>query len=1165
MISKDSYRALQNKFRGNVSAYKSRKFVKNPSIGQSEKFSIGLRDLFLDARWSLSPSRFDEFLSWVNSQLETRFKEFLSRKIGYEELSGVNTRAPVVTLERELIWITARIKANHSKINFFRSMVGEIEGQVYSSNIEKAIDLVKNIEQTFGVSLWSVQLRIALEHHAGGLERQKRYSAEVRRVFRRGLLGFIAYYTSVRNEERSSFSKYCDDVNTRINSHRYYETFVKTYVRFRLTNELPPSELGLADILRVEQSHSSIDIYETFVTIAQEIVRREDLVDIRNVLGTCLDNLSHIKDYRLEKMGYLIKDRQPCSALSYRSTSVSSALLSSDIKLAARNAHRSLRNSTRIDPWNYIYAGITFAHFKGKKIDPLLAPSDIPWLISRVINQHKASGDCFAQLRKMVINLSGLPTSAGIIDFLPLIYRKRPDQAWRPWLICMNSQTYGVEDTTPDTYQSFKRDKFYNGLKLDLVEEVWGAVHGQSIRCSDVSLDAVELFTSVGMLSKGEYRLAIETLTSRQLEDKTNSLRSLVVSLLLHAYFGFGERQSVIELIADVGSRCSANNQLLPVLSTLENYVWTDYKAVISPLSASIALHLLWTENESDLTASYLRYATGKAIKASGVGLPSNFINIADMYPKHQLIYFLRFVCIPKILDVSRVLKCSQEVLEERQAICSALRSIDTINSDTYQEEIMAISNQLALDEGHRIVDSTRVHVDIIALSKWAAKEFSDDYSRYLDLLNMDLDEKQNFDDVLKELASGTSSRGNVFKPETEADALLGSILSRYGEEFLTNPSFGLDFYLSKRIRHQSFIGFIRGPLEFANLITTRESELGGYHRNVFWLDKFTNLSLVEVENLADAFLRFSEKFDDILIKAKDTKFHLFTKERPTGLLYLDFTILFPFAKAMVSMDFTIKEFNKSVIAILWAALEPSLAEVRQFVAEELKTKITAMFDELRANVRKIAGHDNTSLKLDVEIGNCSTEIQRSLDEVATWFSHADLEAHKRNFSLKQIVSIAIDYVLKCQRAFEPEIDCQIDQDFEMPSSNLVFVHDTLFIALDNIKIHSGLKKPKVVIIVNANLDNATLSIEVLSEYKVQNKEKHESSLREIRQLIDDGKVGRRTRIEGKSGILKLAAVVQQTSKGRVQFGFVDDEWYRLKVTYSLVMLDSGLSGENDG
>lgn len=1165
VVSKGAFKRHQNKFRGLVSAYKSRKFVADRKAKPSASFCLGLRELFLDARWSLSPSQFDAFISWINRQIQNRFQDYINREVGYEELSGIYTRAPVVPLARELLWITSRINADANKINSFRSIAQDVESLVYSDKIEEAIETIKEIEKYFGVSLWSVQLRIALEHIAGGLERQKRYTAEVRGVYRRGLLGFIAYYTSVRNEDRSSFAKFRDDINARIDSNQY-EAFVKTYARYRLTGDMPTSEHGFADIFRAEQSNSVIDVYETFIAIAQEIVRRDDLTETRNILSKCLHKLSNISDFRLAKMVNLIDGEHASRNFSCRSTNIFKSLLVSDVKLARRNSVYTLKTAAGIDPWQYIYAGVALSHAARLRPGIVGVPSNIPLLIGRVISESMTCGDSYAQLKKMTINLGGFPTSIGIIDFLPFLCRPCPDHLWRPWLIGMNSRTCGVEDTTQITYQEYLSIKAAKGQEKDITDEVWGGIHGRTFERSDVSLDAFELFTSIGLLGKGEFQLAAETLAARQRDTKPNSLNSIAASMLLHAYFSLGDRQAVIELISDEGSRCPARNQLLPIKSTLEHYAWQDFKNVSSPLSSAIALHLLWTIDEKDITASYLRYATGKVIKNSGVGLPSKFIDIVDEYPKHQLVYFLRYICVPKILDASRALKSSYEVMGERQAICTGLRYMDPTNSDIYQEEVMAISNQLALDDGQRIVDSTRVHVDTLALSRWATREFSDDYSRYRDLLDLDIEETQNYDDVLKELATNASSRRTSFTPENEADAVLVSILSRFGEEFLYNPSFGFDFYLSKRIRHQSFIGFIRGPLEFAHLITTRASEAGVYHRNYYWLDKFTNLSQAEIEELNDIITKFSAKFDDILLKAKDTKFQLFTRERPTGLLYLDFSPkIISIVRAIIRMDTTISEFNETVIAILWAALEPSLVEVRRYITEEMKTRVSSTFDEFRANVRRIAGHDVVSLELDMVIGRCSTDVQRALDEVAVWFSHADLEAQKRSFSLEQIVDIAIDYVLRCQRAFEPQITRQVDQNFEMPSSNLVMVHDALFIALDNVRIHSGLKKPKVNIAVDANICDATLTIDVLSESKEQNRVKHEEVLREIRQMIDAGKVGRRTRIEGRSGILKLAAVVQQSSKGRIEFGFTDDGQFRLKVTYSLVMLDPDqLGGDSE-
>lgn len=68
----------------------------------------------------------------------------------------------------------------------------------------------------------------------------------------------------------------------------------------------------------------------------------------------------------------------------------------------------------------------------------------------------------------------------------------------------------------------------------------------------------------------------------------------------------------------------------------------------------------------------------------------------------------------PLLLDsLRRILKSSQDVMNERQAICASLRLIDPTNSSNYQDEVMLITNQQAMEEGEWIVDRTRIYVDM--------------------------------------------------------------------------------------------------------------------------------------------------------------------------------------------------------------------------------------------------------------------------------------------------------------------------------------------------------------------------------------------------------------------------------------------------------------------
>jgi hypothetical protein len=90
----------------------------------------------------LHKSQFDDFLSWVNHQMEVQVADIAQMPIGYDELRGVYTKAPLASLESELLWITARIKANAAKFNDFRLKADEVECLVFTGKFSDAIEIL---------------------------------------------------------------------------------------------------------------------------------------------------------------------------------------------------------------------------------------------------------------------------------------------------------------------------------------------------------------------------------------------------------------------------------------------------------------------------------------------------------------------------------------------------------------------------------------------------------------------------------------------------------------------------------------------------------------------------------------------------------------------------------------------------------------------------------------------------------------------------------------------------------------------------------------------------------------------------------------------------------------------------------------------------------------
>ena len=1139
----------QNRIRGLVSELKSRRFVDEQGFKVFQKVRSQLKERLLDARGELDPTQFEEFNSWVSEHNNAQLSEVVRGRAGYDELAGIYLRAPVVSLENEIRWVASRLRTEIRRINAFRRAVLEIEKAVLKGEFSDAISVLTAVEEAFGITMWSVQMHIAIEQSANGLEEQKRYTSEVRGVYKQGLLNFTAYHTSVRNEDRTTFSKFVDDVGERISNHRYYKKPTQAYMKYRLLDQMPLTDSGLADVLRIEQSHSIIDLYETFVCVVQEIVRRKTAEEALAVLGESISSLSDVKDFRLTKAEFIIAPETAPSDLPVRDNSVSDPLFAGTIVKSLRLARLKVSEDLGGDPWQLIYAGFAFAHLSRQHVRTNLGSIYIASLLAKVFRRSSSADEAWANLSKLALNYKGLPVFSGIADLLRQIKRGSPDQAWQPWLIGLNSPKVGIED-----YPNREGDALPEAKLADCLPttRAWAAMHQPDASIPETGVVTL-LMRSVGYLQRGLPGEAVDVLGQNSLNSLREPMRATKSALLLHALAATGRRSEVIELIGDEGARSDAHAFFLPVEATLKHYAIVDYRQVQQTLTAPIALHHLWSIAESPQTASLMRFMTSSTWRGLGTVRPSELIESKQTYPAHQLVYFLANVCVPDVLDVSRLFKSSNEVLNERQAICASLCELDKENSGSYEDEVLSISNQLALEEGKRIVDRSRIHVDTNAFYRWGARELAEDYARYCDLVDIDGVEGQNFDDVLKELLSNPT-QPTPFVPDNEADAVFVSLLHRLSEEFLTNTNFGLDFYLSKRVRHQSFVGLIRGPLEFAHLITTRQSEGGKYHRNDHWIDKFETLSDSERTKFHQALTECAMKFDDTLIEAKDSKFHLRTPEAPQGLLYLELSSqLIVLFKAIVKSDVDFYDFIATATVFFWGALEQRLAEVRTLISHDMKARIIEGFDELRATVRRIAEQDPEFLEFDTQVGQCSTEVQIALDTAAGWFTHIDQEAQKRQFTLDEVLNVAIDSSLKCLRGFSPNISTDVSGDLYIFASDLVFFHDVIFVALGNARKHSEIKSPSIDISVVWNEVEETLEITVKNDGRPSNRAGKEKRLSSIRERIELGQMSGLTRKEEGSGFFKIAAIVTQSRKGKIEFGFTDENLFQLRVVFSVI------------
>ncbi len=1132
----------QNRIRGAIAKYRSRGFSK-VALDRHSLLIEDVKRCLMSARAALYEGDFDRFLKWADNYISALVPP--GAVPVYAHLSGI-LQGKSIPLEREARWVLARLAADADVLGTYRSAADNVEELILKGSLSEVEPALDGIASVFGESFWSIELRFAVRQLTDGLEGQKKYLAELRSLFKQGLLSFVAYHVSARNEAKTTSSKFRVDTLQRIVHRTSYQIGTQHYLQFRLMKETPGGRRAWADILRCEQSGGLIDLYETFVAFCQNLESDPSLSrECVELLSAGLRQLASIGDPRLSRLSFMRSAYEHAPPLAQRTIVPEAPLFAGNAARAYRAIRRSLSRKPR-EVWQIVYAGAALAASELPRSPSHLCLGAVE-LLGAILGRTEDAADALARLDKVTLNFANLPTMKGLSVLVAQFADRR--HAWQPDFTPVSQQasSIGPEDVEWEAHSDAS-------APAPEIVRFWRVYRG-----SEASSDGRSLFLlarALNLVSVNRPGDAIEPLDEVLSDEPHGAMRELALSLLLSALSQVGDRQKLIALVGQIGTRGVAQARLLPTAGLIGTYQWDDFRQSGLNIRTCNALHLLWQDTGDEKVASWLRFATSQVLKQ--VGRPSTIVDGGFDYPRHELVYFLREVCVPGIMDISRIFKSSREVLEERREVLGALLGLDNSSRDEFQQQILSITNQLTLDDGLTIVDRSRIYVDADSFRQWAKTNIEEDFQRYHDLIKAGIGTGANFDEVMRLLTTDPqAAKAIFFTPDNQADALLLDMLRAMRDAFLTNTTFGFDYYLSKRIRHQSFVGLIRGPLEFANLITTRETERSDYNTNDSVLASLSALSPEQLSVVSDKLSAFSQSFDETLAALRDSKLQVRSSEKPEGIFEVPLTAqVLVVARSIAQVDRDVGAFADTALAVFWGAIEVYLAVARKLISVDIKNAIAALIDQLRIELRAIAGADPGFVALDTAFGRASLEVQRNLDGAAGWFTRENSKAAARYFTLPEALEIAIESARKSQRSFEAEITRDVSGDVRVPASGLILITEVIFVALDNVRRHSRLHAtPHIDIRCSANLEEGFLDVEVLSDASDRANGPDEAKrLAEIAALVERNSFEKRAKREGGSGFIKLAAVAKQSNKGAIEFGFVEGGRFRLFVRYSLLV-----------
>ncbi|WP_140875971.1 hypothetical protein [Myxococcus xanthus] len=1024
-----------------------------------------------------------------------------------------------------------------------------------------ADEALNALDAKCGISVWSIEARLSLIQARDGLEKQKKYAAEIRKQAPGSFAAFIAHYVSNRNEERVTIPRFVSRFRHSLASWELSDD-LRAYLDYRIVHEVPGRIENLLGLLRHEATVSIPDLYETYLNVVRRMLAlAQGDAPIEQMLGNLVSAI-RVRDGRIEKLKLAAGVPFDRSAMDPAKGHSLDQLLIGDYSTALASSEREIENNP-FDLQALFTRARCLALLQEFGEDGGLARKATS-LLGQVIANSITRERTLLELVKLGTNNWQHEPVRSLIAWLSI--EGHEDVAQRsPSLLefFCSSGTINVVDAT--SMPLSERQAYVDEYRKEHEGSIGVLAAEFRSQASVTHKPPAQLAREQQALLHAEHGLEVgdleQALTwSEVLMHAPNPVfRFEGVLFKLRCLSRMGRVGEAFELAAYWCSRFDSIRSALPLKRIALERSLRDLKPFLKQISTPITFELALKNSEHEDLRNKLRWSTDEFLAAHGLAQPSDISQIADNFDKSQLIYFLRHVCIHPVLEACRGLPTSRAIDEERIEICSLLIELDPANTETYMEEVKEWAAKLKIEEGVQLVDRSRVFVDTDALSRWADRELRETFDRYKALADVGLQgTSKEFENAVRDFVTGRSLIPAQYLqlPQEKSDVLLVEMFDSLWAEFFTSPKYGLDYYLSMRVRHGSLTGTLRGPLSERALVTTRDDTTGRYLRNDYWPTRVPCLSDSQASALDAALAWFSEDFDRAIETEIKPYLYVRSDSHPKGMVGTTPSNLhLHFIRNAMTRDAPFDYFVALCVHIFRLALQHELDSVRNFLGSRIQDITTNLFQALQARLGSAI--DEWQLReLRSAIVGAQTEVQNAGMRVVEWFRLEDSQNAERSFTMDQIVDVAIESAQRVLRGFAPRISRSLEVERRMGSSVLYEVVDIIFVALDNARKHSGKTHPAVTLSVRdiRETDQLLITIESDVASSADTPEAH-LKLDKIRSLMQAEEYRDRVTLEGGSGLLKVKNIAAQHEFHELDFGFTGSGAFRLHVAVSLVHL----------
>ncbi|OSJ19667.1 hypothetical protein BSR47_01800 [Bradyrhizobium canariense] len=1002
----------------------------------------------------------------------------------------------ITTFAREFVWSIQCILPYADTISSFLSYKSRYESHLLKGDVDSITSVLAEIEQKFGVSVWLVEARINFLQTFRGYDEQVKFADNL--AIQSGthpLIRFLVSWISSRASQRIAPGEFYKLLHEVVPIDNGFTALTHVILgQHQLPGErVAAAALAYGDIFPV------VDRYLLSISIVQAALTSFDFDDeAKAILSDELFGLfSRAPSADTARLLAFLGDDRAAEYLSFPLLDLQDLYTRGDYALALDKARVIQGGEFSIEALSIQLSSSLEAATEVDQYRALPDTSPIKNIaidLARLIAFDQEADEAATRLSKIALTSSNCAWSSSLSLILERYYLddRLINRSTKSLFHALRSQhnlpsmIFTHHQGPPGGYiEAIKRHP--NSQTCALVLATIDQASWNDSVLDNVPADRVRKWQAISQIRKGSPQESVKILMPVY-ERRTSGPRWQDIGrILARGLLDAGDLHRCCDVSVQLfdSTRCFA--QLLPLRGLLSNLVAAS-EALEEPnpsffgvLTVVLAFDI-YSRYVSPEYDEYKADAFKDFLSAHELRYASDLVNIADRFPRNQLVQFLEYVCVPEVLDQSLALVSTRAVEDERVKILVLLSELTSAEgkppSSVHLEELSAIKTRQVVRDTTLRLDQSKVYVNVDGMRKTLGA-MRETWRRY-QLLTLQ-QRSSNLEELQKMLETALGERIAVLSltlPLTESNKLFARMVFEVRDMFSLSKEFGLDANLSTNIRHGFVMREIRGPLLAHHLVTNKDSAAGSYQANAYWLDRMEGVPQYVMDEIANALAKFSEDVDSQIEYLNRNIIRIRSDQAKEGAF--DFTIdgvSIQILQRRFERTAEFDDFYDEVIAALWTLTNRGLDTIREMLFSRTLTSLLASLQALQDVLHRRGHYEEVSGLLSAT-NLVRPDLRSAIERVASWFAIPSNNEYQ-DYDLRISYEAGLATIKSYYSHLSIQSEYLADEPVVMAGWTLPSLVRLFSLLLDNSAFHSGLAGGSLRIGVAAKLSSSLLELQI--------------------------------------------------------------------------------------